>query len=256
HMSFNAERHPFLSPSIFLYSSSGFSLPIRYASGCGVSLSVLSPLESSVKSRGDSASFGFAARLWERILLPNFTAHGDGEKVRPSFPVCGEYLPSLGLVCRPTPVVGLVSLLGVIEKQDSTTSEMSLELRYEGEDSASTRLSAREFRYKQMASRTSLALFLAVNLLLFTYTSATCYKDSLQLGVCANVLKLVDLTLGNPPVKPCCSLIAGLADLEAAVCLCTVLKANILGIKLNLPINLSVLLNVCSRKAPKNFQCA
>ncbi|KAF2577627.1 hypothetical protein F2Q68_00002339 [Brassica cretica] len=137
-----------------------------------------------------------------------------------------------------------------------------------------------------MASRTSLALFLAVNLLLFTYTSATCYKciptpgtpatpttpttpttpstpstgscprDSLQLGVCANVLKLVDLTLGNPPVKPCCSLIAGLADLEAAVCLCTVLKANILGIKLNLPINLSVLLNVCSRKAPKNFQCA
>ncbi|CAN7009054.1 hypothetical protein BRARA_C02707 [Brassica rapa] len=137
-----------------------------------------------------------------------------------------------------------------------------------------------------MASRTSLALFLAVNLLFFTYTSATCYKciptpatpttpttpttpstpstpstgscprDSLQLGVCANVLKLVDLTLGNPPVKPCCSLIAGLADLEAAVCLCTVLKANILGIKLNLPINLSVLLNVCSRKAPKNFQCA
>ncbi|KAL0845564.1 hypothetical protein Bca101_018810 [Brassica carinata] len=128
-----------------------------------------------------------------------------------------------------------------------------------------------------MAPRTSLALFLAVNLLFFTYTSATCYKciptpatpttpttpstgscprDSLQLGVCANVLKLVDLTLGNPPVKPCCSLIAGLADLEAAVCLCTVLKANILGIKLNLPINLSVLLNVCSRKAPKNFQCA
>ncbi|KAF3548493.1 hypothetical protein DY000_02003108 [Brassica cretica] len=94
-MSFNAGRRPFLSPSILLYSSSGFSLPIRYASGCGVSLSVLSPLESSVKSR----------------------AHGDGEKVRPSFPVCGEYLPSQGLVCRPTPVVGLVSLLGVIEKQ-------------------------------------------------------------------------------------------------------------------------------------------
>ncbi|WZY82879.1 hypothetical protein YC2023_029263 [Brassica napus] len=131
-----------------------------------------------------------------------------------------------------------------------------------------------------MASRNSLAIFLVLNILFFALTEAarsgcppgpykpkptptpstpstgSCPRDSLQLGVCANVLKLVDLTLGNPPVKPCCSLIAGLADLEAAVCLCTVLKANILGIKLNLPINLSVLLNVCSRKAPKNFQCA
>ncbi|KAJ0250242.1 Uncharacterized protein HA466_0144140 [Hirschfeldia incana] len=128
-----------------------------------------------------------------------------------------------------------------------------------------------------MAPRTSLALFLSVNLLFFTYTSATCYKciptpatpnipttpstgscpkDSLQLAVCANVLNLVNLTLGNPPVKPCCSLIAGLVDLEAAACLCTMLKASILGIKLNLPINLSVLLNVCSRNAPKNFLCA
>ncbi|EOA22985.1 hypothetical protein CARUB_v10003726mg [Capsella rubella] len=113
-----------------------------------------------------------------------------------------------------------------------------------------------------MAPRISLALFLSLNLLFFTYTSATtpsrrtCPKDSLKLGVCANVLKLVDLKLGNPPVKPCCSLIQGLADLEAAVCLCTVLKANVLGINLNLPIDLSVLLNVCSRKAPKNFQCA
>ncbi|XP_010455703.1 PREDICTED: putative lipid-binding protein AIR1B [Camelina sativa] len=113
-----------------------------------------------------------------------------------------------------------------------------------------------------MAPRTSLALFLSLNLLFFTLTSATtpstgsCPKDSLQLGVCANVLKLVDLTLGNPPVKPCCSLIQGLADLEAAACLCTLLKVNLLGINLNLPINLSVLLNVCGRKAPTNFQCA
>ncbi|XP_024010046.1 putative lipid-binding protein AIR1 isoform X2 [Eutrema salsugineum] len=129
-----------------------------------------------------------------------------------------------------------------------------------------------------MAPRNSLALFLSLNLLFFTYTSATCHKclsstpttpttpttpntgscprDALKIGLCANVLKLVDLTLGNPPVKPCCTLIEGLADLEAAVCLCTALKANILGINLNLPISLSVLLNVCSREAPKDFQCA
>ncbi|CAN8246361.1 unnamed protein product [Cochlearia groenlandica] len=142
-----------------------------------------------------------------------------------------------------------------------------------------------------MAPRTSLALFLSLNLLFFTYTSATCYKciptpttptptiptptiptptiptpttpskgtcprDALKIGVCANVLKLVDLKLGSPPVQPCCSLIQGLVDLEAAVCLCTALKLNILGINLNLPIDLTVLLNVCSRKAPRDFQCA
>ncbi|XP_010433288.1 PREDICTED: putative lipid-binding protein AIR1 [Camelina sativa] len=106
-----------------------------------------------------------------------------------------------------------------------------------------------------MAPRTYLALFLSLNLLFFTYTSAACPRDSLQLGVCANVLKLVDLTLGNPPVTPCCSLIQGVADLEAAACLCTLVKANVLGINLNLPIDLTVLLNVCSRTAPTNFQC-
>nr|AAM63191.1 putative cell wall-plasma membrane disconnecting CLCT protein (AIR1A) [Arabidopsis thaliana] len=111
-----------------------------------------------------------------------------------------------------------------------------------------------------MAPRTPLALFVSLNLLFFTYTSATtgtCPKNSIEIGTCVTVLNLVDLTLGNPPVKPCCSLIQGLADLEAAVCLCTALKASILGIvNINLPINLSVLLNVCSRNAPKSFQCA
>ncbi|EOA22806.1 hypothetical protein CARUB_v10003523mg [Capsella rubella] len=111
-----------------------------------------------------------------------------------------------------------------------------------------------------MAPRTSLALFLSLNLLFFTYTTATtgtCPRDALQIGVCVSVLNIVDLTVGNPAVQPCCSLIQGLADLEAAVCLCTALKTSILGTNvLNLPINLSVLLNVCGRKAPTNFQCA
>ncbi|KAG5056914.1 hypothetical protein JHK86_011910 [Glycine max] len=81
-------------------------------------------------------------------------------------------------------------------------------------------------------------------------------KVPLKLGVCANVLNLVNVTLGQPPVTPCCTLLDGLVDLEAAVCLCTALKANILGINLNLPISLSLLLNVCSRKVPRDFQCA
>ncbi|KAH0898551.1 hypothetical protein HID58_048119 [Brassica napus] len=110
-----------------------------------------------------------------------------------------------------------------------------------------------------MAPRTSLALFLFLNLLFFTYTSAqgTCPRNALQIGACTNVLNAIDLTLGNtpPPVPPCCSLIAGLADLEAAVCLCTALDVNVLGINVHLPIDISVLFNACSRFAPPSFQC-
>ncbi|CAN1333437.1 Lipid transfer protein EARLI 1 [Linum perenne] len=138
-----------------------------------------------------------------------------------------------------------------------------------------------------MASKahSSLALFLALNLLFFTMVSATkpprkcpppppppkpsnkcppppskptpkCPIDALKLGVCANVLSsLLNISIGNPPVKPCCSLIQGLVDLEAALCLCTAIKANILGINLNIPISLSLLLNVCGKKVPSGFQC-
>ncbi|WJX94663.1 hypothetical protein P8452_76060 [Trifolium repens] len=145
-----------------------------------------------------------------------------------------------------------------------------------------------------MASKTSssLAIFLTINVLFFTLVSScgtcgsgpypnpkpkhtpspkhsggsshsggsgttTCPRDALKLGVCANVLSgLLNVTLGQPPVTPCCSLLNGLVDLEAAVCLCTALRANILGINLNLPISLSLLLNVCSRQAPRDFQCS
>ncbi|KAL1371217.1 hypothetical protein HN51_001440 [Arachis hypogaea] len=86
--------------------------------------------------------------------------------------------------------------------------------------------------------------------------TAACPRDALKLGVCANVLNgLLNVTLGQPPVAPCCSLLNGLVDLEAAACLCTALKANVLGLNLNLPISLSLLLNVCSRKVPHGFQC-
>ncbi|CAN1174580.1 pEARLI1-like lipid transfer protein 2 [Linum perenne] len=131
-----------------------------------------------------------------------------------------------------------------------------------------------------MASKTNstLALFLALNLLFFSMVSACgggwptpkpkptptptpsgggkCPIDVLKLGVCADVLaSLLKLKIGNPPVKPCCSLINGLVDLEAAVCVCTAIKANLLGINLNVPLSLSLLLNVCDKKVPSGFQC-
>ncbi|CAI0481791.1 unnamed protein product [Linum tenue] len=130
-----------------------------------------------------------------------------------------------------------------------------------------------------MASQTSsaMALFLALNLVFFSMASACgggcpnpkptptggggdgggkCPIDALKLGVCADVLaNLLNLKLGSPPVQPCCSLINGLVDVEAAVCLCTAIKANILGINLNVPVSLTLLLNACNQKLPSGFQC-
>ncbi|KAE8671545.1 pEARLI1-like lipid transfer protein 2 [Hibiscus syriacus] len=132
--------------------------------------------------------------------------------------------------------------------------------------------------------RASLALVFALNILFFSLVSACgscpspkpkhkhkpkpkptpspspagykCPTDALKLGVCADLLGgFLNITLGTPPVEPCCTLIQGLADLEAAVCLCTAIKANILGINLNVPLSLSLLLNVCSKKVPPGFQC-
>lgn len=128
---------------------------------------------------------------------------------------------------------------------------------------------------KALASTT---LFLAFNLLFFTlvssthYTSCppppshhnhhhhkktTCPLDTLKLGVCTNVLGgLIGVLVGTPPKEPCCGLLEGLVDLEAAVCLCTAIKANVLGINLNVLVDLSLLLNYCGKKVPTGFQCA
>ncbi|KAF4360455.1 hypothetical protein F8388_001926 [Cannabis sativa] len=138
-----------------------------------------------------------------------------------------------------------------------------------------------------MASRAqvSTSLLVALNLVFFTMVSSTyvpcpppphkhhhknpspavpnpnykpkyCPLDTLKLGVCANLLNdLVNLVVGTPPKTPCCTLIGGLVDLDAAVCLCTALKANVLGLNLNVPISLSLLLNNCGKRVPSGFQC-
>jgi hypothetical protein len=130
-----------------------------------------------------------------------------------------------------------------------------------------------------MASK-AFALFLAVNLVVLGVASACtpyggcptptpstptptptpgsfgrCPRDALKLGVCANVLGLIKAKVGAPPALPCCSLLQGLVDLEAAVCLCTAIKGNVLGIPLNLPIDLSLILNYCGKTVPTGFKC-
>ncbi|CAN8308413.1 unnamed protein product [Cochlearia groenlandica] len=87
-------------------------------------------------------------------------------------------------------------------------------------------------------------------------SSGNCPIDILKLGACGNVLSgLLNLQLGQPSSQQCCSVVQGLVDLEAAVCLCTALRANVLGINLNVPISVSVLLNKCNKKVPSGFEC-
>ncbi|CAF2259268.1 BnaA08g24910D [Brassica napus] len=88
-------------------------------------------------------------------------------------------------------------------------------------------------------------------------TKHSCPRDALKLGVCAKILDgAVGTVIGNPPDTPCCSFLQGLVDLEAAVCLCTAIKANILGIDIDIPISLSLLINTCGKKLPSDFICA
>ncbi|QHO32426.1 Putative lipid-binding protein [Arachis hypogaea] len=82
-----------------------------------------------------------------------------------------------------------------------------------------------------------------------------CPKDTLKLGACADLLGLVNIIIGTPPSSKCCALIKGLADLEAALCLCTAIKANVLGINLNVPITLELILSACQKTVPPGFQC-
>ncbi|KAL6903828.1 hypothetical protein ACP4OV_004641 [Aristida adscensionis] len=125
-----------------------------------------------------------------------------------------------------------------------------------------------------MAGKASVALFLAVNLVVFAVASACdghcptpstptptpaaygeCPRDALKLGVCANVLNLIKAKVAVPPTEPCCPLLKGLVDLEAAACLCTAIKGNVLGYDLNLPIDLSIILNHCGKAPANGFKC-
>ncbi|XP_042489750.1 14 kDa proline-rich protein DC2.15-like [Macadamia integrifolia] len=120
-----------------------------------------------------------------------------------------------------------------------------------------------------MASKVG-SLLIILNLIFFTCVSANCPpvasappktgkcpRDTLKFGVCADVLSLVSVVLGDPPTKPCCALLEGLTNLEAALCLCTAIKANVLGIiNLSIPVALTLLVNVCGKEVPEGFQCA
>ncbi|KAF4374684.1 hypothetical protein F8388_020205 [Cannabis sativa] len=125
----------------------------------------------------------------------------------------------------------------------------------------------------------SIVFFLSLNLVFFTMVSSTCHNgicppppfvghhrhhlsppnsgsicslNHLKFGCCGNLISnFGDIIVGTPGSSPCCNLLLGLVDLEAAVCLCTALKANVLGI-INLDVSIAVekFLSICGKDMP------
>ncbi|KAI5680995.1 hypothetical protein M9H77_02222 [Catharanthus roseus] len=85
---------------------------------------------------------------------------------------------------------------------------------------------------------------------------ATCPIDTLKLGACVDLLGgLVHIGLGDPAVNKCCPIISGLAEIEAAVCLCTTLKLKALNLKLYVPVALQLLIT-CGKTPPPGYTCS
>lgn len=83
----------------------------------------------------------------------------------------------------------------------------------------------------------------------------TCPIDALKLGLCLDVLQgLVHVGIGNPIENVCCPVIQGLLDLEAAVCLCTVIRLKLLNLNIFVPLALQVLAT-CGLTPPPGFVC-
>ncbi|KQJ97739.1 putative lipid-binding protein AIR1 [Brachypodium distachyon] len=114
-----------------------------------------------------------------------------------------------------------------------------------------------------MAMAPRAVLLLAVSLLAMASAASalTCPKDGLKLKACVDVLGALKLRVNVPQDKACCSLLDGLAGVDAALCLCSRLTADVLGglglglVNLDLPVNLRLLLNNCGMKCPDNFRC-
>ncbi|KAF7038825.1 hypothetical protein CFC21_048940 [Triticum aestivum] len=85
----------------------------------------------------------------------------------------------------------------------------------------------------------------------------SCPINPLKITVCSNVLLLLKLRINVPETEQCCPLLSGLADLDAAVCICTAIKANLLGIiNIDIPVDLTLLLNHCNKTYPSSFTCS
>ncbi|XP_027067727.1 hydrophobic seed protein-like [Coffea arabica] len=102
------------------------------------------------------------------------------------------------------------------------------------------------------ASTTTLALFLAFNLIVFTQVSATPLPSCtavLDLSVCLSLVGVSIIDTGSP----CCSRFSNLNDLEAAACLCAYLKTQNLSVDLTATV--TAIVNGCGNTYPSGYQC-
>ncbi|GLJ25677.1 hypothetical protein SUGI_0491970 [Cryptomeria japonica] len=85
--------------------------------------------------------------------------------------------------------------------------------------------------------------------------SGSCPIDALKLGACVDLLGgLVHVGAGDPVVNKCCPLLKGIAELEAALCLCTTIRAKLLNLNIILPLALELFVQ-CEMTPPAGFTC-
>ncbi|XP_058742362.1 lipid transfer protein EARLI 1-like [Vicia villosa] len=60
--------------------------------------------------------------------------------------------------------------------------------------------------------------------------------------------------VGIQQAQPCCSIIGGLVEADAVACVCEVVKANVVGININIPVK--EVLKVCEQNVPSFSQCS
>ncbi|KAL6637733.1 hypothetical protein ACP70R_025305 [Stipagrostis hirtigluma subsp. patula] len=112
----------------------------------------------------------------------------------------------------------------------------------------------------EMASRSRAfaAIFLAVTLLFSAGAGVVrgqrsgnpCPTNALaDLKVCADVLVLLKLKINVPASQQCCPLLGSLVNADLAACLCAAIRLSVLGIPVNLPLDVPLVLNYCGRNA-------
>ncbi|GLJ25716.1 hypothetical protein SUGI_0492450 [Cryptomeria japonica] len=85
--------------------------------------------------------------------------------------------------------------------------------------------------------------------------SSSCPLNALKLGACVDVLGgLVNATIGDPAVNKCCPVLQGVLEIEAALCLCTTIRAKVLNLNIILPIALELFVQ-CGLTPPPGFKC-
>ncbi|GLJ25601.1 hypothetical protein SUGI_0490450 [Cryptomeria japonica] len=86
-------------------------------------------------------------------------------------------------------------------------------------------------------------------------SAAKCPLDALKLGACVDLLGgLVHIGIGDPVENQCCPVIEGVLGLEAALCLCTTIRAKLLDLNILLPLALELIVS-CGKTVPPGFQC-